>query len=268
MIRPLTAADLPVAVALLMRDPAHNLYMLGNLETLGLGDPICAFWGDFGQHGAPGSLRGLANRYMVNWGVYGAADADWPALAGLLDADAGAARLQDNPGGVPSLLPLLARHRAARVEEEELVQLDAADFRPQPAPPGVEVRRATLDDLPELVALYRDAGSMSRSPLGVERPLRDTQVWVALRDGRIAAAALTNAETGALAMVGGVYTPPFQRGRGLSQAVCSALCAALLASGKTPVLYWENPAAGAVYRKLGFRAVGLWRSVWLEKFAE
>ena len=262
MIRPLAAADTPAAVALLVQAPAYNLYMLGNLEALGLGDPISLFWGDFG---ANGTLRGLANRYMVNWGAYGAADADWPALAGLIDADPEAARLQDNPGGVPSLLPLLARHRAARVSEEELMRLDAADFRPQPAPPTVEVRRATLEDLPALVAHFHDAGSMSRSPLGVERPLRDTQVWIALEDGRVVASALTNAETRALAMVGGVYTPPAQRGRGLAQAVSSALCAALLAAGKTPVLYWENPAAGAVYRRLGFRALGRWRSVWLEK---
>ena len=265
MIRLLAVADLPAAVALLAQAPAHNLYMLGNLEALGLRDPISVFWGDFGADGAAGSLRGLANRYMVNWGVFGTREADWPALAALVDADAGAARLQDNPGGIPSLLPLLARHRAARVDEEELMRLDAGDFRPQRVPPGVALRRATLDDLPALVAHYRDAGSMSRSPLGVERPLRDTQIWLALEGGQVVATALTNAETRTLAMVGGVYTSPARRGRGLAQAVCSALCAALLAAGKTPVLYWENPAAGAAYRKLGFTAVGRWRSVRLEK---
>ena len=262
MIRPLQEADLPAAAALLMQDAPHNLYLLGNLETLGLHDPISAFWGDFG---ADGALRGVVNRYMVNWGLYGVPEADWPALAGVIDRAPDAARLQDNPGGLPSVLPLLRRYRAAKLSEEELMRLDGADFRPQPPPAGVEVRRATLDDLPALAAHYRDAGSMSRSPLGVERPLRDTQVWVALEQGQVSASALTNAETRALGMVGGVYTLPARRGRGLAQAVCSALCAALLAAGKMPVLYWASPDAGAVYRKLGFRAVGRWRSVWLER---
>lgn len=268
MIRPLSEADIPAAVALLMQEPAHNLYLLGNLEILGLRDPISQFWADFSTGG---ELRGLVNRYMVNWGLFGTPGADWPALAALIDADPDAARLQDNPGGIPSVLPLLRRHRAARVSEEELMRLDAADFHPVPAPAGVEVRRATPADLPGLIAHYRDAGSMSRSPLGVERPLRDTQIWIARtggqgeQGGQIVASALTNAETRALAMVGGVYTPPAWRGRGLSQVVCSALCAALLAAGKLPVLYWENPAAGAVYRKLGFRAVGVWRSLWLQR---
>jgi predicted GNAT family acetyltransferase len=75
------------------------------------------------------------------------------------------------------------------------------------------------------------------------------------------AAALTNAETDSLAMIGGVYTPPEWRGRGLSQAVCAALCADLLAAALTPVLYWKTPSAGAVYRKLGFQTIGVWRAV-------
>ena len=43
------------------------------------------------------------------------------------------------------------------------------------------------------------------------------------------------------------------------------VCADLLVAQKQPVLYWDTPAAGAVYRKLGFHAVGEWRSIWLEK---
>ena len=104
---------------------------------------------------------------------------------------------------------------------------------------------------------------MTRSRQGVERPLRDLRVWVAERNGSIQSAALTNAELPANAMVGGVFTAPASRNLGLSQAVCSALCAELLSEAKQPVLYWLEPAAGAVYHKLGFRACGAWRSVWL-----
>ena len=105
---------------------------------------------------------------------------------------------------------------------------------------------------------------MARTPAAVERPIRDTRLWLAEEQGEVISTALTNAETSTLAMIGGVYTPPAQRGRKLSQAVCSALCADLLAADKQPVLYWGNPAAGAVYHKLGFRPQGQWRAVWLQ----
>ncbi len=265
MIRLLTDPDREVAFALLNRDPALNLYMLGNMETLGFSQDFCQFWGDWDERDNGPRLRAILNRYMNGWTVYGLADADWPGLARIVDDyPEPAARLQDNPGGVANFTSFLKRYRLVQAHVEELMRLDAADFHPRPSPSGATVRRATLDDLPALVALYADAGDMSRSPAGVERPLRDTRVMVAEEAGEVVSAALTNAETATLAMIGGVFTPPRARGRGLSQAVCSALCADLLDEGKQPVLYWKHPAAGAIYHKLGFHPLGQWRSVWLE----
>lgn len=262
MIRPLQEKDREATVALLMAAPYWNLYLLGNLESLGFRQDFCEYWGDFSDQG----LRGVVNRYMHGWSIYGEADADWDALAAIIDNHpVEGHRLQDNPGGIPSILPYLKRYAVPKVTETHLMDLAAEDFQPRPAPEGVRLRRATMADLPALVDFYRDAGSMSRTPLGVERPLRDTRLWVAERDGALVSAALTNAEMRELAMIGGVYTPPEWRNQGLSQAVCSALCADLLADGKRPVLYWENAAAGTVYKKLGFRLRGVWRSVWIQR---
>lgn len=265
MIRPLQEADREAAGALLRAAPYLNLYLLGNMESLGFAGEFCEFWGDFGGE----TLRGVLNRYMHGWSLYGRAEADWDALAAIIDNHpVEGSRLQDNPGGIASILPYLRRYDAPKVEEEQVMDLAAADFRPYAAPDGVSVRRASLDDLSALVAFYGDAGTMSRSALGVERPLRDTRLWLAALNGEVVAAALTNAETRDLAMIGGVYTPPEWRKRGLGQAVCSALCADLLGAGKQPVLYWENAAAGKMYAKLGFRPRGVWRSAWLSRRRE
>jgi len=264
MLRLLTEADRAMTVEFLSIAPQFNLYMLGNLEKLGVTHEICEFWGDVVPHEQGERLCAVLNRYMTGWTVYGTPEADWVALGSVLDNHpAGASRLQDNPGGIDSFMPYLQRYRQEHMEVEEVMALAPADFRAMPAPASVVVRRGTLDDLPGLVEFYRDAEHMSRTPAAVERPLRDTRLWLAEHDGIILATALTNAETSTLAMIGGVYTPPAARGRGLSQAVCSALCADLVADQKQPVLYWGTPAAGAVYRKLGFRATGQWRSVWL-----
>lgn len=265
MIRALAEADRLAAMALLELGRRHNLYMLGNLEKYGFNAPFCQFWGDFvGAGDEAGALRGVLNRYMTGWSVFGVAGADWAGLAAVMDAHPVAGeRLQDNPGGVESFLPYLTRYEAQRVSEEELMELAAEDFRPAPAVSGWNVRRADLADLDELAAFYADAGQMTRSRAGVEQPLRHTRVWVGTGEAGICTAALTNAEAGGLAMIGGVYTEPTQRGKGLGQAVCSALCAELIGEGVTPILYWDMPAAGAIYRKLGFRKVGVWRSAWM-----
>lgn len=264
MIRLLTEADRAQVVAFLAGAPQWNLYMLGNLEKLGFTNAICEFWGDLEAETGSIVLCAVLNRYMTGWTVYGEAHADWRALGAILDQHpAGAERLQDNPGGIASFLPYLQRYQAASVKTEEVMALDAADLRPVAAPKGVLIRRGTLADLPRLSDFYANAEHMRRTPAAVERPLRDTRLWLAEADGTILSAALTNAETQDLAMIGGVYTPVARRGQGLSQAVCSALCAELIGARKQPVLYWETPAAGAIYRKLGFHSTGQWRSVWL-----
>jgi hypothetical protein len=260
MVRKLSQAEVDAAAALLQSAPQLNLYMLGNLATLGLESDLCEFWGDF----YAGRLRAVLNRYMQGWSIFGRQDADWPALGRVVDSHPqGAARLQDNPGGVASFLPFLVRYTAGKVTVAQVMELAPEQFRPSAPRPDVRIRRATLDDLPALTDFYRDAGDMRRTAASVRRPLEDTRVWVAEQARKIVSAALTNAETDTYAMVGGVYTPPAQRNRGLSQMVCSALCEDILASGRLPVLYWQEPAAGTVYRKLGFRPRGSWRSVWL-----
>lgn len=264
MIRPLTEADRAQVVDFLASAPQLNLYLLGNLEKLGFANSICEFWGDVIQQADSTKVRAVLNRYMTGWSIYGTAAADWAALGAILDQHpAGAERLQDNPGGIVSFLPYLQRYQAASVKIEEVMALAAADWQPIAAPKGVEIRRGTLADLPRLIDFYANAEHMRRSPAAVERPLCDTRLWLAEADNTILSAALTNAETCDLAMIGGVYTAVARRGQGLSQAVCSALCGELIEARKQPVLYWETPAAGAIYRKLGFHVTGQWRSVWL-----
>ena len=109
-------------MAFLAEAPHHNLYLMGNMSTLGFDRDFCEFWGDW----ADGALRGVVNRYMTGWTLYGRADADWPALVAVIDDHPlPAERLQDNPGGIASILPLLRRYVAIAVEVEELMQLPA-----------------------------------------------------------------------------------------------------------------------------------------------
>lgn len=273
MIRLLVESDRPGAISFLNRSPEYNLYLLGNLESLGVGSgkdsDICQFWGDFVENHGRSELRAILNRYMSGWSVFGLTGSDWTGLAETMETHpVSLTRLQDNPGGIQSILPFLHRYQASAVKVEEMMRLSAADYRPAPPPMGATVRRATMNDLPALVEFYSDAEHMTRSAAGIEQPLRNTRIWIAEWQKQILSAALTNAETKNLAMIGGVYTRSNARGYGLSQAVCSALSAERLASRKQPLLYWETPEAGSVYRKLGYKPIGKWRSVLLQPALE
>lgn len=260
-IRPLAAGDLHAAVDLLSEQPEFNLYTLSNLRKLGFETDYCQYWGDFGDDG---TLRAVLNRYRDGWTIFGRESAAWPDLGVIVDQHpVDAKRIQDNPGGVGSFLPYLQSYRVADVHEEELMRLERASFQPADPLGSVEIRRAEERDLPRLFDFYADAGSMSRSPERVAEPLKHRRIWIALEGDEVSSAALTNGELETMAMVGGVFTRPQSRNRGLSQAVVSRLCEELLNESRTPILYWDHPAAGAVYRKLGFTHIGMWRSVFL-----
>jgi len=260
MIRLLTNADHDLAYGFCSENPALNLYFLGNMETLGLESDICQYWGSFD---ALGQVNGVLNRYMDGWNIADGPGCDYEGLGQVMDSHpAGAARLQDNVRHAASFQPSIRRYRAVEDITESLCELLSADFNPECKP--WPVRRATMADLGALCRFYADAVDMQRTPRGVERPLRHGHVFIVEREGEIVSSVLTNAETKTLAMIGGVYTPLSQRGHGYAGAAMVALCRSLIAGGLRPVLYYHHPAAGAIYRRLGFRDLGLWRAVRLE----
>lgn len=59
-------------------------------------------------------------------------------------------------------------------------------------------------------------------------------------------------------MIVGVATHPAHRRKGLATQLLIRLCEDLLSEGKTPCLFYDNPEAGSIYRRLGFTDVGTW----------
>ncbi|MCO6449340.1 MAG: GNAT family N-acetyltransferase [Caldilineales bacterium] len=261
MIRRLLNPDYDLAHAFCAQNPALNLYFLGNLESLGLETDYCQFWGSFDEN--TGDLNGVLNRYMDGWNIADGPGCDYAGFGIVVDEHpAGAARLQDNTRHAESFLPYLTRYRPVDEVVEYLCELDPAAFSPTAY--TWRTKRATMDDYDALCAFYADAGTMARTPRGVERPLLHGRVFVTEIAGDIVSSVLTNAETQTAAMIGGVYTPPEHRGHGYAAAAMTALCASLLDDELRPVLYYHHPAAGTIYRRLGFTDLGLWKAVRLE----
>ncbi|MDR2019792.1 MAG: GNAT family N-acetyltransferase, partial [Treponema sp.] len=67
----------------------------------------------------------------------------------------------------------------------------------------------------------------------------------------------TNAESFTCFQIGGVYVLPEYRGRGIATRMAASLSSRLLAQGKNISLFVkkQNPAARAVYKKIGFKVL-------------
>ena len=281
-------------LAFLERDPVANLRLVWAVRRWGLFNLGLAEQGAFlaARHG--GRIRGVL--FRDNLGIWRLAAGEEEAgilaraaldLWGPPEAVAGKGEeVEYLLAGFPEL-----SRRVRRREEEVTLVLERGRFAPRGSelvrvageedlwwrrtsggtcsPRSELVRVAGEEDLDSLVRLERAfqleyLGSVSRDWEIRLRMLRLAEAGaaaIALWEGRVAAKAEMEAVTPRADELGGVYTLPDYRRRGLAAAACSLLCGRSLARGKVVRLEArrDNYAALSLYRGLGFR--DLWPHV-------
>lgn len=135
-------------------------------------------------------------------------------------------------------------------------------------PEALPVELARLGDVPELAAFLHSITefavanqTLSDRTDTLRRSLQNTGTrYVLIReDGRIVACAGTTAENSQSAMVISVATAPDCRRRGFATRLVSRLCDLHAREGREFLcLFYSNPAAGVIYRGLGFQEIGTW----------
>lgn len=133
---------------------------------------------------------------------------------------------------------------------------------------GMEVRlvasRSDVEQLHDLfmeVEEYGFAGDDRDQYVDTQVRLADEgriRTYGGFVDGQMVSTAAYLNDRPRTAIVVGVATPPRYRRKGHATAVLHRLCEDAVADGKVLYLFYTNPAAGSVYRKLGFGNGGLW----------
>jgi len=165
---------------------------------------------------------------------------------------------------IEALLPVSVTTRV----EYFLMTLPRDAFRPAMAPQDerVVIRKADPADAELLFPLQKgyELEEVVIDPLHfsdaqclklLKKALREELVYAAEIDGRLAAKAATNARGYAVDQIGGVYTEPAERGRGLAKAVVCVLLREVFAEKRAACLFVKkrNRPAISLYERLGFR---------------
>jgi predicted GNAT family acetyltransferase len=242
----------------LAQDPYYNLFMIGDLEQMGTNHPHLFYWGYF----AGRDLVGVAMRYRWYWNFYDAGGADLSRFARLVDAYPDSAMVNGRLSLVDAVVALVREYDVIESRQSHYCVLPLSTSLPAALHP---VRRATQRDVEALARFYAHADTMRRDEASVRQCLELNRIFVAEIGGEIVSAALSNVETREMAMIGGVFTAESMRNRGYATAAMTALCASLIADGLEPCLFYDNPAAGTVYKRLGFQEIGEWRMASLQR---
>lgn len=155
---------------------------------------------------------------------------------------------------------------AEHMADEPGFALDLADLI-LPDDPALTLRPITVEDMPLLIrwrAAYREE-VMATPPEGREAAAReDIETYLARdghrileRNGIPVATTGFNAELPEAVQIGGVYTPPQERGRGCARAAVALHLAEVRQKGiRRAVLFAANDAAARAYRAIGFQPNG------------
>lgn len=262
MIKKLGMAEHEQVMQFLSGDAAFNLFTIGDIEAFGYDSDFQELWGDYAENG---ELRGVLLRLFHNYIPYGVEDFDAAAFTEIINRDlelemvSGKAEIAEKFSKLPPLA-------GGTQDTLFFAQLQPADLNqyPEHMQQLSRVKKATLEDLDRILALRAQIPTFSQSPSNRDSLLKSMEKGISRtfymedEQERMISAASTAAENSLSAMVVGVCSLPEFRKQGLASLCMMALCKELLAEGRSLCLFYNNPEAGAIYKRLGFRDIGHW----------
>jgi len=277
-MRRASLADLPAIKAFLAPRVSTSMFLSGNLRDFGLGadlgnDPpkSMTLW----LSEARGEITGVIGYAAAGYVVFEApalSSAQYPAIR---DALFGRYLLGLN-GAVDQVDHLVAAldmpcDSAVMDEVEPHYHLRLGDLT---LPAGLgQLRPAGAQDLPllvqwrmasevEILGARDTAENRARALASLQELLAVDRLRVLEQDGTVLAMTNFNAALPAIVQVGGVYTPPEQRGLGYARRAVALHLAEAQETGVTEaILFAANPAAARAYEAIGFAPIGGYRIV-------
>jgi uncharacterized protein len=263
MLRHAEDKDRPALFAYLEREPEFNLFILGDIASFGLRSDII----DVFVQEKKGNCEAVLLRYrncMVPYtrdldvdlspvvermNMYLGQGGEWP-VSGKKDI-------------VDLVKPRLAGTVSREHDEFFSVCRELRSEVPLVQLPLVQMAKA--DDAPDisnLLGAIAEFGGSGENPLHLREEIQAGKRAVTMvrepATGELVSVASRVAETDSSAMIIGVATKPGCRGKGYATACVYRLVNDLRQKGKSACLFFRNPAAGAIYHRLGFKDIGMW----------
>jgi RimJ/RimL family protein N-acetyltransferase len=274
VFRVLETGDGEALSRLLAATPDTAMFLRSNLLQAGIVDRGQPYQGTYVGAFADNLLTGVAALYWNGNMMLQCEPGDAVALANATLA-AALPRACTGLLGPRTLLedvialPPFSLRRAQMASRQDLYGLDLAEL-PDSSPMLPRVRAATSKDRDELTAWRHDylcetlgatPGEPTRKRAGEEiaRAVEEGRAFVLAMADNILAYAGFNATLPDMVQVGGVYSPPAERGLGYARAAThGALLAARARGVKRAILFTaeENIPAKRCYEGLGFQRVG------------
>ncbi|MBT2659285.1 GNAT family N-acetyltransferase [Bacillus sp. ISL-18] len=258
MLRRLTQLDHEVCLRLLRTKPAENLFIIGDIEVYGYEQNFQKLWGEFNGRG---ELIAVLLKFEQNYIPFAIESYNARAFAEIMSNDPSFKMMSGLKEITERIEPYLNQpyKRKRQLYYAKCTKLNTNGNSVELS----TVQQAHAYDAEALVELLNSVPEFSGSTMTVERKLRElkdrsSRSFFIMEDGEIVSTASTAAENSLSAMVVGVATLENYKKKGYATKCMLRLCTELLDEGKELCLFYDNPEAGAIYKRIGFEDIGFW----------
>jgi uncharacterized protein len=257
MIRRLEESDREMTLAFLSREPGFNIFIIGDIGHHGMEQDFQRLYGAFDE----GEIQSVFLRYREHAVFYAPDDRFDEGYLDVFEQDP-----FEHISGKTSVMDTITGHLDGfKVTKTSFLELDRSCMPSEIAhvPFRIASDRETFKGVHDLLVTI-DSFDMKSVP--EERFVKEQMAsrimgmtLVLEEDGKVVSTARTTAETPTHAMVVAVATRKGYRNKGYAGALVGALAHAYVHDkGKSLCLFYDNPGAGSIYHRLGFRHVGEW----------
>jgi uncharacterized protein len=258
MIRRLNESDYEVCFNLLKTKRAENLFIIGDIEAYGYDQEFQKLWGEFNKSG---ELIAVLLKYEENYIPFAAESFNAEGFAEIMSNDPDFKMMSGLKAITEKIEPYLNKQlkRKRQTYYAKCTRLNTikndVNFS--------NVQQASPHDAEALVELLNSVPEFRDSTITVERERRGlkdgtSRSFFIMEDGKMVSTASTAAENSLSAMVVGVATLENYKKKGNATKCMLKLCSHLLLEGKELCLFYDNLAAGAIYKRIGFEDIGFW----------
>ncbi|WP_082234845.1 GNAT family N-acetyltransferase [Halobacillus massiliensis] len=257
MIRRLTEEDRFKCQNLLAEKPAENLFIIGDIENFGFEQDFQKLWGDFSGD----ELRAILLKYRNNYIAYASGNFDSIGFAEIIDQDFEFTQLS----GLKAITSQILQHLDRQPDKTRSLFYAKCDSKDKLNDniDTSQVQMADVKDVKKIVELQNCIPEFEGDPNreeGIRKGFESSsaRTYFIERDGLFVSSASTTAENTMSAMIVGVCTHPDYQKNGYASSCMKQLCEEVLDEGKLLCLFYDNPKAGKIYKRLGFEDIGYW----------
>ncbi|HSQ87244.1 GNAT family N-acetyltransferase [Romboutsia sp.] len=256
MVRKLSEQDRKLVLEYVGNQPNINLFIIGDIEQFGFESDFQEVWGKFDNQG---NLKAILLRYTNNFIPY------YEDINEDLDCFKEIISSYPSPKVVSGKSDLLHKFKnifksykeksAYFCEIKDANNLVTWDDTIKVAK-GNDAEK--IYDLLETIEEFSDTVNDKEMIKDRLEGHSGRAYYIENDKGEMVSIAQTTAENSKSAMVVGVATKVGYRENGYMSKCLSRLCNDVLKEGKTLCLFYDNPKAGKIYHKIGFKEIGRW----------